>query len=240
MKSFRIYLALVAATVVGSSVGAGAASVASRASQCFGPQPVLHGGVYRTGCFVPGMRVTVPARWQIGEDSKLELKLLPPHSRNPDTPALRFWLDPHASTACTDVPVQADMSTPAAAVAWLRGNKNLVVSAPHRTTVGKKKIPARYVDLNDSRHAPKCSPTCPGPCIDYFLFHAPETATEPYGTGRGEPVRLYFAEVRSPANLFVFGVDTPSAAKFAKLTPVAAKILDTLRLPHRLPSRRGR
>jgi hypothetical protein len=240
MLGFRISLALVAATAVASSAGAGTASVASRAAQCFGPQRVLHGGVYRTACFVPGLRVTVPARWQIGEDSKLELKLLPPHSRNPDTPALRFWLDPHASTACTDVPVHADLSTPAAAIAWLRGNKNLVVSASHRATVGRKKIPARYVDLDNSPHAPRCSPTCPGPCIDYFLFHAPGTATEPYGTGRGEPVRLYFAEVRSPRHLFVFGVDAPSPTRFARLTPVAAKILGTLRLPSRLPSRRGR
>lgn len=239
MKSFRLPLALVVAAVAAASLD-GAASVAASPSQCFRQPHVLPAGVYQAGCFLPGMRVTVPADWKLGEDSKLELKLLPPHSRNADTPALRFWIDPHASTPCTDVPLRVDLSTPAKAIAWLRSDKNLVVSAPRRTTVGKKAIPASYVDLNDSRHAPKCSPACTGPCIDYFLFFAPGVDPEPYGTGRGEPVRLYFAKIGPPADLFVAGIDTPSAAEFAKLTPIAAKIIRTVRLPKKLPSRKGR
>jgi len=80
-----------------------------------------------------------------------------------------------------------------------------------------------------------------GPCIGYFIFRAPGIVpTDTYGTGRGEPVRLYFAQIGPPTHLFAVNVDTTNKNVFARMNAVAAKILSSLRLPSRLPSRRGR
>lgn len=132
-----------------------------------------------------------------------------------------------------------DTSTPAKIVAWRRHNKNLDVSRPRRQTIGRS-LAALRVDLDAGRSVPRCSPSSPGPCLDYFLFRAPGVAPEPYGTGRGEAVRLCFAQIRSPSHLFVFAADAPGKTAFEKLTRVAARMLPTLRLPARLPARAGR
>jgi hypothetical protein len=232
-------LALVALTLAGPSADAAGGFRAGCASGQNRATGLLHGGVYTTRCFLPGMRITVPAGWLSAEDTSIELKLLPPNSTDNDTPALRFWIDPHASTPCTDVALPADISTPTKIVGWLRRNKNLTVSAPRRAVLARG-IDGLTVDLDDSSGAPRCDPTCAGPCLDYFLFEAPGSRTEPYGTGRGEPVRLYFAEIGPPAHLFVFDVDAPSPKALPGLAKVAAKILAGVRLPAKLPSRQGR
>jgi hypothetical protein len=201
---------------------------------------------------VPGLRVNVPpGGWQAAEDSPVEFKLLPPNAKSQDTPAIRFWIDPHASTPCSDKVLPVDLATPARAVRWLRGNKNLIVSAPRQTTIGGR-FPALRVDLDVSATAPRCDPSCPVPCIGYFDFFgsgppAPDLAPghtpgveEGYGTGRGEPVRLYFAEIAAPTHVLAVNVDTPNARVFARMTSVAAKLLASLRLPSKLPSRQGR
>jgi hypothetical protein len=187
------------------------------------------------------MRVTFPpGGWSGAEDSAVEFKLLPPKAQSEDTPAIRFWIDPHAAPACSVRVLPADVSTPAKIVTWLKANKNLIITGPERTTVAGE-IPALSVDLDVRSTAPRCDPSCPIPCIGYFIFRAPGVPpTDTYGTGRGEPVRLVFAEIGPPAHLFVVNVDTPNTRAFARMNAVAAKLLVSLRLPPKLPSRQGR
>ena len=191
--------------------------------------------MYVTRNFMPGLRVTVPAGgWRGGEDSSVELRLEPPGHLGE---YIRFRLDPHASTPCTGRVLPVDLSTPARIVRWLRGNKNLTVSAPRRGTIAGA-LAAVSVDLDDSPSAPRCDPNCPpGPCIDYFRFPA-DGYTEPYGTGAGSPVRLYFASIRPPAHLFTIGIESPNQKEFAPLIASAAPIIASVRLPAKLPPKR--
>jgi hypothetical protein len=139
------------------------------------------------------------------------------------------------------------MSTPAHAVRWLRSDKNFIVSAPKRTTIAGH-VAALTVDYDVSPNAPKCSPSCSGPCIDYFAFfsgvgpdatdlapgHTPGIK-DGFGTGIKDPVRLYLAHVGPPSHLFVVGVETPNGNDLAQLRSDAARVLAHLRLPAKLP-----
>jgi hypothetical protein len=196
------------------------------------------------------MRVTLPgAGWSSAQDSTDEFKLSPPgYPATDSAPVIRFWIDPHASTPCSDQVLAVDMSTPARAVDWLRSNKNLIVSTPQRTTIAAH-LPALRVDvLNLSPTAPKCSSSCPGPCFDFFLFfggsfaspdlapgHTPK-ATEVFG---GDPVRFYFAAIGPPSHLFTVGVETPNRKGFAKVNAEAVTLLAHMHLPPKLPPKHG-
>lgn len=210
---------------------------------------MLPAGIYTTRYFLPGMRVPVPAAgWRSHQDSPDEFKLEPPRTPE-DTVTIRFWIDPRASTPCSDKVLPVDLSTPARAVRWLRSDDDLVVSPPQRTTIAAG-ITAVRLDLNVSSTARRCDPSCPSPCITYFLFFggavpAPDLpsghtagVTDDFGTGRGEHVRLYFAQIGKSTHLLVVGIDTPNKQTFAALTSVAAKLLSRLRLPSNLPPKR--
>ena len=239
MSHPRFVLVAAACVVFVTTASATASTAGTVGSNCYESPGVLKPGVYTTRCFLPGMRIRLPGGWQAVQDSTTEFKLTPPHSTDPDTPALRFWVDPHASTPCTDKALPVDISTPTKVVDWLRRDRNVVVSTPSRTTIGRG-LKALRVDLDTSARAPRCSSACPGPCVDYFLFRAPGVPTEPYGTGRGELVQLYFAHIAPPGHLLVFAVDTPNARTFRKLTASARSLLATVRMPAKLPPRRGR
>lgn len=188
------------------------------------------------------MHATVPAGgWQSHEDTPVELKLNPPNTTDPESPALRAWIDPHASTACTDKQIPVDISTPTKVVRWLKSNRNLIIDGPRHVTIARR-IAALVVDVRVKKSAPRCDPSCPSACMDYFLFRAPQAAMHPYGTGPREPARFYFAEIAKPRHLFVFNVDATVgvAPTFATMKSVAARMLATLRLPSKLPPRRGR
>lgn len=206
----------------------------------------LPAGVYTTQYFLPGMRVTLPGRgWSSPQDSATELRLHPPGYSGPTF--LRFWIDPRLSTTCTDRVISTKITTPAQAAHWFRSNKNMIVSSPRQTTIANH-VAALTVDVDLSPTAPRCDPSCPAPCIDYFLFfqgtgpdaadlapgHTPG-AKDGFGSGRGELVRFYFAEIGKPSHLFVIGVDTYSRKDFATLTATASRLLTTLRLPSKLP-----
>ena len=203
---------------------------------------VLQAGVCRTRYFMPGMRVRVPSGgWQGGEDSPLEFKLYPPgQALNDKSPAIRFFLDPRASTPCTDVLLPVSMTTPSRVLHWMRGNKNMIVSAGQPLTIAGG-VAATSVDLNVRPTAPRCDPACPNACFDYFLFKAPGAEQKPYGSGPGELIRLYFARIGPPSHVLMVGTDigTPRNKNlFASLNATAAKILATLRLPGALPPKR--
>ena len=238
----RFRLMLVAVLVVGGVAVTGSLATRSTLTSCIsgGAQEVLPAGVYATRCFLPGMKITLPpGGWTGTEDTAGELELIPPNGTNTESPALRAFIDPHASTPCTDKILATDISRPALIIKWLKANKNLVIKGPRRTSIAGH-IPAWFVDLDTSPSAPRCDPSCPGPCLDYFLFRTPGIGTDPYGTGRGELTRLYFAEIGVPKHLFVFNVDTPNKNVFATMTAIAAKMVAGMHLPSKLPSRQGR
>lgn len=242
-------LALAATTLVCAFVASAGAATQSAAacnpSTKYCDPGTLPGGVYTTRYFVPGMRVQVPGGgWQSSQDSPDEFKLNPPHQ---SSATIRFWIDPRASTPCSAKVLPVNISTPSRAVRWMRSDKNFVVSAPKRATIAGH-LRSLRVNFNVSSTAPRCSHSCPGPCIGYFLFfrgvvpspdlppgHTPGV-TDGFGTGRGEPTRFYFARIRKPSHLLVVGVDTPNPKVFKKMTAVAERILATLRLPPKLPS----
>jgi hypothetical protein len=199
------------------------------------------------------MRVNVPgAGWVSKEDSTTNFELSPPGYPDPSTaPSITFWLDPRVSTPCTDELLPIKLSTPGSAVRWFTTNKNFTVSAIGRTTIAGH-LATLTVDYDVSQSAPKCNPACSGPCIDYFQFyggpqpdltdlaptHTPGVK-DGFGTGRPEPVRLYFAHIGSPSHshLLVVGVDTPNGNDLTGLRAEATTMLDHLRLPTKLPLR---
>jgi hypothetical protein len=105
------------------------------------------------------------------------------------------------------------------------------LSSPPVTIGGK--FPAIQLDLDTTATAPKCDPGCPGPCLDYFLLRGGGT-TDTYGTGRGELVRLYIAQVGS--HVLIAGLDTLNKGSFNRLTPDTAAMMESLKLPAQLSS----
>jgi hypothetical protein len=211
----------------------------------------LHAGLYTTRYFLRGMRVKVPGSgWISQQDSTTEFKLSPPGYPDPSTaPVIRFWIDPRVSTSCTDIVLPYKMSTPARAVRWMTTNKDFIVSGTKRTTIAGH-IAAIRLDYDVSPSAPKCDPSCPSSCIDYFAFmggpqpdatdlaptHTPGIK-DGFGTGADDPVRLYFAHIGPPshAHLFMVGVETPNGSDLTAMRADAANMLAHLRLPTRLP-----
>ncbi len=79
---------------------------------------------------------------------------------------------------------------------------------------------ATSIDLDVSPTAPRSDPSCPGPCLVYFVW--PRFGFD-YGTGRGEPIRLYFASLGTgtKAHALVISIDTPNAETFSAVIPTA-------------------
>jgi hypothetical protein len=213
----------------------------------------LHAGVHTTRYFLRGMRVSVPGRrWVSLQDSTTEFKLSPPGYSDPSTaPVIRFWIDPHVSTPCTDEVLPINLTTPARALRWMQTNKNFHVTATGRTRIAGH-LAALRLDYDVSPNAPKCDPSCPSSCIDYFMFmggpqpdatdlaptHTPGIK-DGFGTGADDPVRLYLARIGRPAHshLFMVGVETPNRTDMARLRADATEMLRHLQLPTKLPPR---
>jgi hypothetical protein len=206
----------------------------------------LPAGVYTTRYFLHGMRVTVPGSgWVSHQESTTEFRLSPPGYSGPGTgantpPFLRFWIDPRVSTPCNDQVLPLKLTSPQSVVRWLSTNKNFIVSATGRTRIAGH-LAALTVDYDVSPSAPKCEPSCPSSCIDYFVFTggpAPDPK-DGFGTGAHDPVRLYLAHIGPPSHshLFMVGVETPNGKDLAGLRADATKMLAHLRLPAKLPPR---
>jgi hypothetical protein len=178
-----------------------------------------------------GMKASVPsARWTLSEDAPGELKLAAPPGRMQGT-QIGFWLDPRASAA-HGVVLPHVGRTPAALIKWLRGNSNFIVSAPVSRRIAHG-LAAKSLSLDLSTTAPREDPSCPGPCLTYFVIRGPNYDHE-YGTGRGEPVRFYFATLRRGSrrtHTFAIVVYAPSAKTFRAVIPTAEKIVAGVRLP---------
>jgi hypothetical protein len=177
---------------------------------------------------MPGMKVTVPSSgWTVFEDHPGEFNLASPPGKMAGT-NIHFWLDPYASTP-HDKPIRTVDRTPAALIGWLRSNPNFVVSAPVSQRIAHG-IKAASVGLDVSTTAPRSDPSCPGPCLVYFVW--PRYGFD-YGTARGEPIRLAFASLGTgtKAHTFVISIDTSNAETFSAVIPTAEKIIDSVELP---------
>ena len=189
---------------------------------------------YTARVFMRGMKVSLPsAGWTVSEDAPGELKLAAP-SGPMDGVAIGFWLDPRASAA-HGVVLPHVGRTPAALIQWLRGNSNFVVSPPATPRIAHGLL-AKRVNLDLSATAPREDRSCPGPCLTYFVIRGPGYKHE-FGTGRGEPIRFYFATLRrggKRAHTFVIYVDAPSVKAFRGVIPAAEKIVAGVRLPRKV------
>jgi hypothetical protein len=186
---------------------------------------------YTARVFMRGMKVSLPSGgWTVSEDAPGELKFAAPAGPM-DGAVIGFWLDPRASAAHGLVLSHVGR-TPAALIKWLRGNSNFVVSAPATRRIAHGLL-AKSVNLDLSVTAPREDPSCPGPCLTYFVIRGPGYNHE-FGTGRGEPIRFYFATLRrgnKRTHTFVIDVYAPSAKAFRAVTLSAEKIVAGLRLP---------
>ena len=188
---------------------------------------------YTARVFMRGMKVTVPNRgWTIFEDQPGEFNLAAPAGRMGGT-NIHFWLDPHA-TAPHGVLLRGVGGTPTALIRWLRQNPDFVVSAATTRRIAGN-LAAKSVNLNLSATAPREDPSCPGPCVTYFVFKGPGY-NFPYGTGRGEPVRLYFATIPSghAEHTFTISIDAPSSKAYGAVIRTAEEILASVRLPRKV------
>jgi tRNA A-37 threonylcarbamoyl transferase component Bud32 len=193
---------------------------------------------YTTDSFLRGMQVTVPTgRWRLSVDDRGVLSLASPDGPPPDGTQINGFLDPFASgQGGRDRPAGAPLTgvgrTPAALIAWLRRRPTLVASTPTARRIAHGRLRATSVDLDLSVRAPREDPGCPGPCLTWLAFRGHGYAFG-YGTGLGEPVRLYLTTVRIGADVhtLAFAVDSPSAKVFKAVVPTAEKILSSVTLP---------
>ena len=183
---------------------------------------------YTAKFWLPGLKVVVPdAGWTIHEDQPGEFSLK-------STAALgggyiHFWLDPHAS-GLLGAPLSRPVAvTPSALIKWLRSNPNLIVSAPTSRRAAGTTMKSVKVDV--SRRAPKEDPTCTTPCLTYFVFKGPGY-NFPYGTARGEVVRLYLRTVKRSGRPHTLAILVNARAKtFASVDRIATSILAKTQLP---------
>jgi Protein kinase domain len=194
--------------------------------------------VYTSHVFLPGLRASVPSgRWSRYIDDSHVFALASPAGPIPSGVQINFWFDPYASASGgpdhpAGVPLVGVGRTPARLVAWLRRNPALIVSSPVTRRIAHGRLVATSVDVDLSANAPREDRSCPGPCLSYLAYRGPGSAFA-FGTGLGEPVRLYLASVRrgGAQHTLLIIVDAPSKKAFAAGVPTVTRILENLRLP---------
>ena len=185
--------------------------------------------------FRPRVTVRAPSGWTVHIDNGHAFALTSAGGIQA-ADQIGFFLDPYASAG--DGPKRPGGSlltlvsrTPTGLVNWLHANSALITTQPTTTRVGRPVLTARSIDVDLSAKAPKEDPHCPGPCIVYLAFRGPGYRF-PYGTGRGEPARLYFAMVRigSESHTLAITFDSPSRRTFNQDLPAATAIVQSLRV----------
>ena len=182
--------------------------------------------------FRPRVTVRAPSGWSVGFDNGHAFGLTSA-GRTRTADQVAFFLDPYASAGDgrhpDGEPLTGVSRTPSGLVAWLRANPDLIATRPSTTRFGRPVLSARSIDIDLSAKAPKEDPHCPGPCISYLAFRGPGYKF-PYGTGRGEPARLYFALIRigTEVHTLAITVDSPSKATFRQVLPAASAMVKSL------------
>ena len=203
------------------------------------PTPVAQKPVtYTTKRFLPGLRMTVPnGRWKLRIDNVHDLTINSPAGPEPAGTNVNVWLDPYASRRSDAAhpngqPLTRVGRAPSLLVGWLRANPALVVSSPSSRRIAGGSLNATSVDINLAKTAPRESASCPGPCLTYLAIAGPGPAFG-FGTGLGEPVRLYLATVRigGREHTLAVTIDSPSPTAFAAVLPSAERIVASMRLP---------
>lgn len=184
--------------------------------------------------FMPGLTITLPTGWSIGEHTVGELSLIPgDHPRD----RLFLWKDLAAvksdgtAKLVGGVPRTVDGLT-----SYFRSHSEYVVSTSRRTTIGEG-LPALTYVVGASRSAAFVEKDCPSYPRCVALFTDPDYwAGNFYAIGAPEVVRLYLATVGAGENqhLFVVGLDATDTKELVRLTKVAQPILASIRLPARL------
>lgn len=181
--------------------------------------------------FIPGLSVTVPAGWRSQEQDAGEFNLVP--IDHPDD-ALLLWKDLAATTSDgTQKLVPGVPRTVDGLTAYLRRDPFLVVSLPTKATIAGGIQAITYV-VGVSPSAKFTDHTCPvfPRCADLF--------TDPvhwgggaFGFGVPTVLRLYLAPVGtgSDTHVFVVGLEAPSPAELARISPIATLIIASIRLP---------
>jgi hypothetical protein len=123
-------------------------------------------------------------------------------------------------------------------LSYLKSNPNHHLSGETNRTIYDG-IEGLCYDLDLSSSAPKEDPSCPTPCYSYFFLNDSSGGFS-FGTGLGEPVRIYLATVgsRDTTHLFAIALDNQNptdAAGWTELTAKADGVLATVRLPDPLP-----
>ena len=184
--------------------------------------------------FRPRVTVRAPSGWSVRFDNGHAFGLTSA-GRTRTADQIGFFLDPYASAGDGRHPDGGPLTgvsrTPSGLVAWLRANPELIATRPSTTRFGRPVLTARSIDIDLSAKARKEDPHCPGPCISYLAFRGPGYRF-PYGTGRGEPARLYFALIRigTEVHTLAITVDSPSKATFRQVLPAATAIVKSLRI----------
>jgi hypothetical protein len=210
--------------------------ISNTLSFCPGRMPA---GTQTTRAFLPGMTITLDdTRWIGTLDSPWAFVIR--LAEHPGATML-LWLDPSAIDGDRLIPGASD--TPVALLRLLKSNPNLVISGETTRTIADG-IEALSFDLDLSENAPRVDPSCAlrnkttygrSPCYSYF-----SNGGAPFGTAKGEPVRMYLAEIGDEGTRHILLVildnaDAADAAGWTQLTAAADGILASLRLPDTLP-----
>jgi hypothetical protein len=191
---------------------------------------------YTAKVFMQGMTLTLPdAGWTVSDDKAGVLVINAP--RGPLSGArLIFNLDPYPLAPNGHAaPVSNVGHTATALIDWLHHNPNFVASAPVTRRIAEG-VAATSIDLEVVASAPREDPHCTSACITWLSIvrHGPGPHYGfQYGTGHGEPVRLYLATLGkgTAAHVLMIAVDTPSHAAFTAVVGTAQKILGGAKLP---------
>lgn len=214
-------IVLVSAALAGcSSSGAPTASAPSAAS----PTPSVSTEASTTFTsaisILPGLRLTWPTAGWRPVDSPGNLVVYPPHLPGaalrvgkglyPTDPAGGFLTSRIAATAV---------------IASLRRLPELKVSTPVRLRIGKG-IAAVRADI-------RLSPGAAASGFAYLTYRGGGELISPFSIKKGMVVRVYAAVYHAPYgnDLLNIAVEAPSASTFKQWAPLAARALETLRLP---------